>query len=154
MEIMRLSPTDVEKALPLYREMFELKAHLLPKGVQFQDNLALDNLKGRAQNGAVFAVEHEDEILGAVIGQLMTYPYSQGHFVNLQFFYVRPKARGNNVARALLEALIQWTKAVGALELNAGWDHMVSRKDQVGLAILYRSLGFKDQGKLYSLEVN
>ncbi|MGH8654949.1 MAG: GNAT family N-acetyltransferase [Gammaproteobacteria bacterium] len=109
------------------------------------DLASLERLYGRliTEPDGVMFVSVDGAVTGAIGGFLAKACFNENEAVAQEtFWYVTPKARGSGAGRDLLEAFMQWSKAVGATSTVMATVGAPEGPTNLKLDGMYKALGF------------
>jgi len=98
---------------------------------------------------ALWVAETDHGVVGLVTANLRPTLYHSGPSGLIDELIVDSRARGQGVGRALVEAVITWSVAQGASEVEVSTD----RENEAARAF-YRQCGFTAEGLLLELELD
>lgn len=117
MKVRLANESDIERLVPLYMEFYKTTDYskIYPANEETIHKLT-DHI---VTNGAMIVVEDEDQIVGS--GGAWIGPATFNHEVTVAVevvYYIHPDARGHKVAPAILQALEDRCKELGAVSLQ------------------------------------
>lgn len=105
-------------------------------------------------DGVVLAVKesHDSAPFGMMVGQAVPYFFAPSKKMAIDFLvYVAPEKRGTSAAFRLLKAFESWARNKGVHEMRLGVSTGVEPERT---AKLYRKLGFKNVGGIFTKPLN
>ncbi|WPB87143.1 GNAT family N-acetyltransferase [Sediminicoccus rosea] len=136
MRVRRLAPRDADAFRALRLEALRLAPFAFGAALAEEEHRPLSWFGQTLGHAAVFAAEHGPGQLGGMLGYRRDSLLKRRHIGHLWGMYVRPKARGQGIGAALLEAAIAHARAeVSVLQLMVGEGNPAARR-------LYERAGF------------
>ena len=117
--------------------------------------------RGKVMRSAMFAIANKDhnifmavddnnEILGFLWGCITGQIWSDDPVGHDVFLYVRPKFRGNGIAKDLVKMFLDWCQACGCKGVQMGANSGI--QDDAPAVNMYKSLGFGSGGRCFNLQ--
>ena len=117
--------------------------------------------RGKVMRSAMFAIASKDhnifmavddnnEILGFLWGCITGQIWSDDPVGHDVFLYVRPKFRGNGIAKDLVKMFLDWCQACGCKGVQMGANSGI--QDDAPAVNMYKSLGFGSGGRCFNLQ--
>jgi len=150
MIIRTLKIEDLDECIEIGRMMHaESVYHVHPFSedrLKFLSDLCLTN-----ENYICLIAEHNDHIIGLMVGISGQNFFSETKFAADLALYVVPKHRGSMAAIRLVIEFTKWAQSVGCQELRCGITTGIN--DEVG-SKLYKRFGFEYSGPLYVKQIS
>ncbi|MBN1391767.1 MAG: GNAT family N-acetyltransferase [Sedimentisphaerales bacterium] len=134
--MLKISPAQTDEDIKTFRALLEEYADSLDVDLGFQNfQEELANLPGcyARPDGCILLARYSEEIAGCVALRKLSGDICEG-----KRLYVKPKFRGLNIGRKLVETLIEEARKIGYSRIRG--DTLPSMKTAQAL---YASLGFK-----------
>lgn len=100
--------------------------------------------------GAIFLVEHQDEIIGGFVGRIGGDWFNNIKIAFDDALYVKPEFRKSRAAYMLIQAFIRWAQLMGASRIQCGTTTGV---ESAACIRLYKHFGFTEYGTVLDLEL-
>ena len=100
--------------------------------------------------GAIFLVEHENEIIGGFVGRISGDWFNNIKIAFDDVLYVKPEFRKSRAAYMLIQAFIRWAQLMGVSRIQCGTTTGV---ESAACIRLYKHFGFTEYGTVLDLEL-
>ena len=100
--------------------------------------------------GAIFLVEHENEIIGGFVGRIGGDWFNNIKIAFDDVLYVKPEFRKTRAAYMLIQAFIRWSQLMGVSRIQCGTTTGV---ESAACIRLYKHFGFTEYGTVLDLEL-
>lgn len=120
--------------------------------ISYDRDKVAETMSGLITNGGViFLYESMGEIIGGLAGTVTEFWFSREKVAADYSLFIEPSHRHGMYALKLILAFHSWAKLVGARQVKMGITTGISVE---GTSRLYRSLGMRHCGNLFSKDVN
>ncbi len=148
MKLRCATPDDIETGMELGRRMHEESEFAFLPFDPVKVRRFLHCIAGDPEHYCVYVVEHEDRLIGMLVGQVMEYFFCRELLCDDVLLFVERDQRGSVAALALVRAYLAWSRSRGAREARVAVSTGIDI-DHTG-AFLQR-LGFRRVGGVYKL---
>lgn len=142
------TPADIEAGMELGRRMHEESEFAFLPFDPVKVRRLLHHIASNPEHYCVYVVEHEERLIGLLVGQVMEYFFCRELLCDEVLLFVERDQRGSVAALALVRAYLEWSRSKGAREARVAVSTGVDI-DRTG-AFLQR-LGFRHVGGVYKL---
>lgn len=151
-QVRKMQNEDLEQVLKLCDEVRGhhrniLGGYFAPQDDEMEKNVLLDTME--KENKLPLVATDSDDIVGMLLAEIRQTPWLENpKIANIFNFGVFEKARGQGIAKLLMDAFLEECKKEGIKEIKLG----VFNKN-IGAYNFYKKYGFEDQEQRMSLKI-